>query len=79
MKTSKAFRLSAQAVQRLQNLSDETGANETAIVEIALALFDQAIRQSLAKMPDGMSATALELGGVVRTDQPKVKKKRRRN
>lgn len=80
MKTAKTFRLSAQAVQNLRMLADETGANETAIIEIALALFGQAIRRSHAGLPDGMSTTALDLGGERRVDPSvKPKKKRRRH
>jgi len=45
MKTAKTFRLSAQAVERLQYLNAQTGANETAIVELALALFEHDIAQ----------------------------------
>jgi hypothetical protein len=43
MKTAKTFRLSEQAVNNLQIIGLKTGTNETAIVEIALALFGQAV------------------------------------
>lgn len=42
MKTSKSFRLSSQALQALSYLSDETGTNETAIIELALAYYRKA-------------------------------------
>ena len=45
-KTAKTFRLSAQAIKQLQALKDRTGTNETAIIEIALALFEQGIIQT---------------------------------
>jgi predicted transcriptional regulator len=79
MKTAKTFRLSAQAVQNLRMLAEETGANETAIIEIALALFGQDIRHSHAGMSDGMATVALDLGGERRIDptiQPKKKRRR---
>lgn len=43
MKTAKTFRLSEQAIKQLQTLKERTGTNETAIVEIALMLFEQGI------------------------------------
>jgi predicted transcriptional regulator len=43
MKTAKTFRLSEQAIKQLQTLKERTGTNETAIIEIALALFEQGI------------------------------------
>jgi hypothetical protein len=42
MKNSKAFRLSEEAVKALAYLSEQTGTNETAIVEMALAFYRQA-------------------------------------
>jgi predicted DNA-binding protein len=56
MKTSKSFRLSVQALQALSYLSDETGTNETAIIEIALAHYRQAYNNAkmaeIAKVTD---------------------------
>lgn len=46
MKTSKAFRLSAQALEALGYLAEKTGTNETAIVEMALAHYRQAFDNS---------------------------------
>jgi len=39
MKTSKAFRLSAQALSYLSAISKKTGASETSVVEFSLAVF----------------------------------------
>ena len=47
MKTAKTFRLSEQAVKRLQTLKEQTGTNETAILEIALALFERSIIEGI--------------------------------
>ena len=46
MKTAKTFRLSEQAVKQLQTLKEKTGTNETAIIEIALALFERGILEA---------------------------------
>ena len=46
-KTAKTFRLSEQAVERLKYLHETTGTNETAIIEIALALFQRDIERAV--------------------------------
>ena len=51
-KTAKTFRLSEQAVARLKSMHETTGTNETAIIEIALALFEREIEQKAARLPD---------------------------
>jgi hypothetical protein len=46
MKTSKAFRLSQQALEALRYLSEQTGSNETAILEMSLAYYRRAFDNS---------------------------------
>lgn len=46
MKTSKAFRLSEQAMEALRYLSEQTGTNETAILEMSLAHYRRAFDNS---------------------------------
>jgi len=80
MKTSKSFRLSSQALQALSYLSDETGTNETAIVEIALAYYRRAYNS--AKLEDIKQSVGY-IGSVsvehVSIVDPSPKKKRKRS
>jgi hypothetical protein len=66
MKTAKTFRLSSQAIEGLKRLTEKTGANETAIVEIALTLFSRQVINSLQDDRD-------------LTQSPKPKKPRNRH
>ena len=79
MKTSKSFRLSSQALQALVYLSSETGANETAIIEIALAHYRRAYNSAKLeeiKQSVGYIGTAsVERVSIV---DPSPKKKRKR-
>lgn len=75
MKTAKSFRLSAQALERLQYLTNQTGANETAIIEIALTLFQQDVKRSFYE-PDNL---AFEMGVAVPSLAPGPVKKVQKN
>ena len=82
MKTSKSFRLSVQALSSLQYLADETGANETAILEIALAHYRQAYNS--AKLADISEVTGRKFPSsiverVKIVDSVVSKKKRKRH
>jgi hypothetical protein len=63
MKTAKTFRLSEQAINQLQALKKRTGTNETAIVEIALALFERGIIEGLTALPLGGVPSVVAGGG----------------
>ena len=53
MKTAKTFRLSEQALEALNSISQKTGANETAILELSLILFQQEVERSFLRSEDG--------------------------
>ena len=53
MKTAKTFRLSPQAIEALNSIHQRTGANETAILELALILFQREIERSFSRGEDG--------------------------
>ena len=50
MKTSKAFRLSDQAIKRLKHIQKLTGMNQTAIVEMAIASLDAGLTKGVKKV-----------------------------
>lgn len=80
MKTSKSFRLSSQALQALSYLSDETGTNETAIVEIALAHYRRAYNSSkLEEVQKEFSHIGTTMIEHVSIADPLPKKKRKRS
>ena len=80
MKTSKSFRLSSQALQALAYLSDETGTNETAIVEIALAYYRRAYNSAkLEKIQEEFSHISTAMIERVSIADPSPKKKRKRS
>ncbi len=80
MKNSKSFRLSEQALSALHYLAEETGTNETAIVEIALAHYRQAYNsaklEEVKKVLPSVPASMIEH---VRVADPVYKKKRKRH
>jgi predicted DNA-binding protein len=80
MKTSKSFRLSSQALQALSYLSSETGANETAIIEIALAYYRRAYNSAkLEDIKQEFSHISTAMIERVSIADPSPKKKRKRS
>lgn len=61
-KTAKSFRLSEQAIGQLDVLHRKTGVNETAIVEVALALFHRSIVEGISLARTFGGALKRELG-----------------
>ncbi len=53
MKTAKTFRLSEQALEALNSINQKTGANETAILELSLILFQQQVERAFLRSEDG--------------------------
>ena len=77
MKISKSFRLSVQALEALSYLSGETGANETAILEIALAHYRRAYNSSvLTQTQENLNQVNSEQVFTVVQVKPKKKRKR---
>jgi hypothetical protein len=76
MKTSKAFRLSIQAVSTLRTLKEYTGTNETAIVEQALAFYERAYRT--ARLGDVVASPLGATRSKVETEKPHKRRKRRK-
>jgi hypothetical protein len=76
-KSPKAFRLSDQALESLRFLVSETGSNETAIVEMALAFLKKSLQgQEVERVPETVADLVSDL------PEAKViphKKKRRRH
>ena len=70
-KSPKAFRLSKQAIEALRWLVSETGANETAIVEMALVRFRKTFEKSEHSVKD--------LGQIDQSSLIAGKKKRKRH
>ena len=58
MKTAKTFRLSEQALEALDSIAQKTGANETAILELSLILFQQEVERSFLRSEDGRTGRA---------------------
>jgi hypothetical protein len=78
MKISKSFRLSVQALEALSYLSGETGTNETAILEIALAHYRRAYNSSKL-IPSQDNLGQVNSVQVVSVGQVTPKKKRKRH
>ena len=81
MKNSKSFRLSVQALSALHYLAEETGANETAIVEIALSHYRKAYNGAkLEKIKEVVGQDVpLAIVEQVAISFPSGKKKRKRH
>lgn len=82
MKNSKSFRLSVQALDALRYLSSETGANETAILEMSLAFYRKAY--DAAKLADisslvgrDVSRSVIEHVSIVDASSKKKRKRSR--
>lgn len=78
MKKSKAFRLSWKAVEALSDLVSDTGATETAIVEIALTHYRQAFKNARLEEVRGLSQMNINSQSQVIDSTIKQHKKRRR-
>jgi hypothetical protein len=59
-KSSKSFRLSEQAISSLQWVASETGANETAIIELSLAFFVSKIRGDIVNKIQAETANKIQ-------------------
>ena len=84
-KTAKTFRLSEQAVERLKSLHKTTGANETAIIEIALAMFQKEMERraitdtvEVNSLLEEAEADFTVMQDMERAIQPPKRRKRRR-
>ena len=73
-KSSKSFRLSQQAISSLEWITSETGANETAIIELSLAFFVSKIRGDIV---DKIQAETV--GKIQQISKPVPYKKRKRH
>ncbi len=76
MKTAKTFRLSKEALTHLTSLKERTGSNETAIVEIALAMLNQGMFGGVPARERGVAPNMPEFGEI---EAPRRKKRKRRN
>jgi hypothetical protein len=81
MKTAKTFRLSEQALQAIEYLSNETGTNDTAILEMALAYYRQAYNSAKLVDFEKLAGGSLSRHVIenVRIADPVHKKKRKRH
>jgi hypothetical protein len=68
-KKAKTFRLSEQAIKHLNEIVVQTGSNDTAIVEMALAHFSQFMRGGMKQ--NSVNTNTLPTG-------KKIKRRRRR-
>ena len=73
-KSSKSFRLSEQAISSLQWIASETGANETAIIELSLAFFISKIRGDIVNKIEAETTSKIQV-----ISAPVSHKKRKRH
>lgn len=80
MKIAKAFRFSDQAVEALHYLSEQTGTNETAILEMSLVHYRRAFDNSKLEELKEITGKTIEnrqIANVVSLDRKKRKRSKK--
>ena len=78
MKVRKAFRLSPQAIQHLDQLRERTGASETALVEMALAYLHRALFEVRPAPEPNLASSRTTASQSGRNPKKRRKKRKRR-